>query len=142
MKRVLSLACCAVLAGCLHAAPGEVKSTETNAPAAVTKEKAALSAFWVEKNVVKGKTTKQDLLAALGAPAVVEPNDKQLPKELLATIKTDLPPIARTKEFWKYRTAARIPNSLESNVFNVMFFLDDDGVALDYLVSESVLRLP
>ena len=142
MKKILSLACCAALAGCLHAAPGEVKPAPVSAPAAVKKEKPVISALWVEQNIVRGKTTKEELLALLGNPSAVDRNDQQLSKELLGAIKTGLPPIARTKEFWKYRSVTRIPNKPQSSVCNLMVFMDDNGVAVDYLVSESELTLP
>lgn len=146
MKRISMLALCALLSGCLHTAPGEVKS---EAPVVAGKqEKPELTAALAEKTIIKGKTTTQEILAALGAPMLVEKNERQLSKELLASVKTKLPPIAYTKQFWKYRAATpinpdRVDGAAEQiKVLNLVIFVDDNDVAVDYLISESVAKLP
>lgn len=133
MKRVGLLVVGALLGGCLHSAPPQVK--QELAPAAAPR-KVELTEAALTELIVKGKTTKKEVLAALGSPVAVEQNSRQLSKELLATIKAPLPPIARTKEFWRYNAPPfNSDGALKSRILSVMIFFDNDDVAVDYLTS-------
>ncbi len=142
MKRVGLLVLGAFLGGCMHAAPGEVKKEA--APATVqAPKKLELSEAALAELIVKDKTTKQEVLAAFGSPITVEPNQRQLSKEMLATIKIALPPIARTKEFWKYNALPfNADGSMKSKVLSAMIFIDDNGVVVDYMTSYTHVAPP
>ena len=143
MKRVGLLVVGALLGGCLHSAPPEVKQELVPAPAAAAPRKAELSEAVIAELIVKGKTTKKEVLAALGSPIAVEQNSRQLSKELLATIKAPLPPIARTKEFWRYNAPPFTGDgALKSRILSVMIFFDNDDVAVDYLTSYTDVASP
>jgi len=143
MKRVYLLVLGALLSGCLHSGSAGAKKEVAPAAAAGTEKRAELSASLVEGTIVKGITTKEEILAALGTPIAVEKNAQRLPNELLASIKTALPPVARTKEFWKYRSDPyRNDGSIQDRIFSVMIFLDDNDVAVDYLTAETPIGSP
>ncbi|HBA89346.1 MAG TPA: hypothetical protein DCZ75_15575 [Geobacter sp.] len=140
MKRAYLLMFTALLGGCLHASPQGAKNEAAPASVAAAEKKPELTAALVQKSVVKGKTTAKELLAALGTPVLVQKNEKQLPKEILAKVTIPLPPIARTKEFWRYRsTPYKTNGNEEQRVFSAMIFMDDDGVAVDYLTDDQAL---
>lgn len=135
MKRICLLICCGILGGCFHSPQAQLKK---DAPAAARAdvEKPQLSPSLVERTIVKGKTTKKELIAALGAPSSVEKNSRQLTAEQLAKAKGPLPPVARTREFWRYWSL--MPGSAGnegSDVLNLLVFLDDNDVAVDYLTA-------
>lgn len=155
MKKVCLLACCAVLSGCLHSAPGEEKKdlaapVAPVAPAApaAAQGKPELSAALVEMTIIKGKTTKEEIVAKFGPPNSVVKNTRLPSKEMLAKAKGPLPPIARTVEFWNYWTVPP-ENEIEksaatgatANVFRLMIFMDENGVAVDYVTEEQKLDL-
>ncbi len=141
MKRVSLLACCVVMSGCLHAAPVEVKK---EGPAAAAQQaKPELSAALVEQTIIRGKTTTKEIVATFGPPNSIVKNTHLPSKEMLAKVKGPLPPIARTVEFWNYWTAPPSQDIERSaatdtpiGVFKVMIFIDENGVAVDY-VSET-----
>lgn len=140
MKRAYLLMLTALLGGCLHASPEAAKKETMQAPTAAAPTKPELSAALVEASIVKGKTTTKELAAALGAPILVQKNEKRLPEELLSSVKVPLPPIARTKEFWRYRSNPyKRDGSFEQRVFSVMVFVDDNDVAVDYLTEDQAL---
>lgn len=149
MKRVCLLVCCAVLSGCIHSAPGEVKKDSATPLPAVKQEKPDLSASLVEKSITKGKTTKGEITAVFGPPNAVEPNRRRPTKEMLANVKTELPPIAYTKEFWNYWKISDLPaaeggkeaQSTKKQVFRVIILFDDNDIAVDYQTSESTVDM-
>lgn len=155
MKRVCILACCAVLGGCMHSAPVEVKK-EPSIPAAelkkpeltgprVKQEKPELSAVLVEKTIIKGKTTKQEILAKLGAPNSVADNLRRPSKETTAEDAAQLTPIDRAVEFWNYWTVPpmeALGRSGSFQIFRLTIYFDDKGVAVDYQAAESTVNLP
>lgn len=143
MKRAYLIFFAALLSGCVHSGPAGAKKEAAPAAAADTESRIEISAGLVENNIVKGKTTRKEILALLGTPIAVEKNAQQLPKELLAGIKTALPPVARTKEFWKYRSNPyRSDGSIENRVYSVMIFMDDNDVAVDYLTAVTPIAQP
>lgn len=140
MKKLCLLLSALVLNGCLHATPPQ----PAQKPAL---QKAPLSATLVERSIVKGKTTREEIAASLGAPNSVVSN-KGLPSpEVLAKATAPLPPIARTVEFWHYWTTpserelerAAVTGS-KPKVFRLMLFMDKDGVAVDYLTETRELE--
>ncbi len=144
MKRVGLLVVGALLGGCAHQAPGDVKSEV--APAAATApaaKKVELSEASLAELIVKDKTTKEQVLAAYGSPVAVEQNKRQLSKEMLATIKVPMPPIARAKEFWTYNASPfNADGSMKSKVLSTMIFIDDNGVVVDYLTTYTHVAPP
>ena len=85
MKRVCLLACCCVvLSGCMHAAPVEVKQP--------TPQKLELTVTNVEKELVKGKSTREDLVAKFGPPNSVVRNPNYVPKLNVPGMKLTIPP--------------------------------------------------
>ncbi|WP_136516183.1 hypothetical protein [Geomonas edaphica] len=142
MKRVGLLVVGALLGGCVHQAPVDMKSEVAPATAPALK-KVELSEASIAELIVKDKTTKEQVLAAYGSPVAVEPNKRQLSKEMLATIKVPMPPIARTKEFWTYNAPPfNSDGSMKSKILSAMFFMDDNGVVVDYLTSYTHVAPP
>lgn len=153
MKRVCLLVCCAVVSGCAHPATVEMKKEplpvaeeqkqqEKPGPY-VRKVKRELSAELVEKTIIKGKTTKQELVEKLGPPNGVSVNFRRPSKEELSMIAE--PSLNdRTAEFWNYWTAP--PEALKRSgpikIFRVTVCFDDNGVALDYQAGESTVDIP
>ncbi len=129
MKRVCLLACCAILSGCMHSAPGEVKK-EPAAPAA-KQEKPELSAALVEKSIVKGKTTRDELVASLGAPNSVLKHPYHVPKVNTPGTKLQIPPEMIAVETWNYWKVVGMDMPLL-----VEFYIDETGVILDYRVTD------
>lgn len=129
-----------VLSGCLHAAPETAgKPAEVKAP---------LGATYVEKTIVKGKTTKDEIVAALGVPNAITRNTALPTPEMLAKAKGPLPPIASTVEFWDYWTTPS-PKELElattagrrPEIFRLRIFMNKDGVAVEYLTESRLVDL-
>lgn len=153
MKRVCLLACCAVLSGCVHPTPGEVKkepaAVEQKKPAspvlAVKPERPELTAALVEKTIVKGETTKKEILAKLGSPNAVANNTRRSSGETSAKDAAQLPPIDRAVESWNYWTVPPMKELGKSGyvrIFRLTIYFDDKGVALDYQTAENTAELP
>lgn len=134
MKKLCLLLSALVLNGCLHAAPSQPVAKP--AP-----PKVQLTATLVEQTIIKGKTTKEEITAKLGIPNSVAPNTFLPPAEKLAKVKADeLPPIARTLEFWHYWTTPSqkemelaVNTGKQPEVLRLMIFIGKDGVVQDYL---------
>lgn len=130
MKRLSLLLFLLVFVGCAHG-PSE-------------KAKQELSPARVAETIVKGKTTKEQVLAAFGTPNTIDKNPRALPKDLLEKITVPMPPISRTVEFWNYWSATPAPGGIEegkANVYRVMFYIDEKGVVVDYQAEESTAIL-
>lgn len=136
MKKLSLLLAVLTLFGCAHTAADQAKQAS---PAA----KQELSAAAVTQTIVKGKTTREEIIAAFGPPNSVAKNTALPSKEMLAKAKGPLPPIARTVEFWNYWTvppAQEVEKSAatgtSTDVFRLMIFMDANGVAVDYVTEE------
>lgn len=133
MKKLCLLLAILISCGCAHTPSEQAK------PAAPVGRQ-ELSASLVAETIIKGKTTKKDILAKFGPPNAVEKNTHLPPKEVLAKATAPLPPIARTVEFWKYWTVPPMQEversaatSSKADVFRLMIFFDENGVAVDYM---------
>jgi len=138
MKRLSLLLLLTALTGCAHTA-----AEQTKPPLPVT-GKAELSPASVPQLIIKGKTSKEELLARFGPPNSVTKNSRLPSAELLAKAKGELPPVARTVEFWNYwtmPTAQEVQRSAATgattDVFRLLLFIDQDGVVADYLTETS-----
>ncbi len=136
MKKLCLLLAILISCGCAHPAADQAKQA---APVA----KQELSAALVAQTIVKGKTTKGEVVATFGPPKSVVKNTALPSKEMLAKAKGPLPPIARTVEFWNYWTvppASEIEKAAatgaKADVFRLMIFMDEKGVAVDYVTEE------
>jgi hypothetical protein len=141
MKKWSLLLVALMFSGCAHTPTDKAKQ---DAPAV----KRELSAAVVAESIIKGKTTRDEIVAMFGPPNVVEKNTLLPSKEMLAKLKGPLPPIARTVEFWRYWTVPPVFKSKEvvttnstGMVFRLMIFMDENGVALDYLTEERKVDL-
>lgn len=144
MKKFCLLACCAVLGGCMHAPPVEVKK-EPAAPVVKQQPREELSIALVEKSIVKGKTTKKEVLEKLGPPNgasfnyrrhVEDPNTMDMAQLLLNE---------RTAEYWNYWTPPPmdiVAKGGNFRIFRVTIFFDDDGVVVDYEAGEKTGDAP
>ncbi len=141
MKRVCLLACCAVLSGCLHAAPEQGKQVPP--PPAVKQEKPELSATLVEKSIVKGKTTREELAARLGPPNSVEKHPYHVPKITAPGFKMEIPTAMMAVETWNYWRATKMAaDNVVERVLVVKIHLDENYVVLDYEISEKDIKEP
>ncbi len=136
MKKLCLLLALLISCGCAHTPSGQTKQAALPA-------KQELSAAAVTQTIVKGKTTREEIVAAFGPPNSVAKNTALPSKEMLAKAKGPLPPIARTVEFWNYWTvppAQEVEKSAatgtSTNVFRLMIFMDANGVAVDYVTEE------
>jgi hypothetical protein len=147
MKRIYLLACGAVLSGCIHSAPSEVKKdlpastpapAPVQAPAPVVKqEKPELTMALVEQSVIKGKTTKDELLAKLGSPNSVVKHPYHVPKITTPGFNIKVPPEMMAAETWNYWKPTKISaDNVVLMVLMVKVYLDEAGVALDYEMAE------
>jgi hypothetical protein len=144
MKKWCFLLVALIFSGCAHTGTEQAKQEGP----VVTQEKPELSAALVAQTIIKGKTTKEEIVAKFGPPNSVVKNTRLPSKEMLAKAKGPLPPIARTVEFWHYWTVPP-KNEMEksaatgakTNVFRVMIFMDENGVAVDYTTEEHKVDL-
>ncbi|MCM2356893.1 MAG: hypothetical protein NDI77_01980 [Geobacteraceae bacterium] len=155
MKRVCLLACCAVMSGCAHPATvemkkeplpvaGEQKQQEKPGPYVRKVKKQEISAALVEKTIIKGKTTKQEIVEKLGPPNGVSVNFRRPSKEEMST-NAEPSLNDRTAEFWNYWTAPpmeALKISGPIKIFRLTVCFDDNGVALDYQAGESTVDIP
>ena len=96
-------------------------------------------------SVTKGKTTKSDLISLFGPPQTTQRNAghmeaKDDPRAL---------PQARATETWIYwsnnveGSSIILPfvasTTTSSSVFTAIFYLDDDGRVIDYMISQTTL---
>lgn len=140
MKKFCFLLVVLISSGCAHVPPEQAKQESP-----VVKRE--LTAAAVTETIIKGKTTKDEIIARFGAPNSVEKNTRLPSKEMLAKIKGPLPPIARTVEFWNYWTAPQVKDGTtvgavdgKAPIFRLMIFLDENGVAVDYLAAERTVE--
>ncbi|HYS43749.1 MAG TPA: hypothetical protein VEM32_07180 [Geobacteraceae bacterium] len=139
MKKWCLLLVALIFSGCAHTNTEQAKQ----AAPAVKQEKAELSAALVAETIVKGKTTREEIVAKFGPPNSVDKNTRLPSKEMLAKAKGPLPPIARTVEFWNYWTVPptqelekSAATGAKADVFRLMIFIDEKGVAVDYITEE------
>ena len=93
MKKLSLLVLVLFSSGCMHA--GSVK-TEKPAP------KAALSAALLSQVVVKGKTSKEELMAKLGIPNGIVKHPYHVPKITAPGFNKVVPPNLMAVETWNY----------------------------------------
>ncbi len=147
MKRIYLLACCIVMSGCMHAAPIEKRvepNKESPAPA-VKQERTPLSQFNVENVVIKGKTTKDEILANFGMPNSINPNQRRRYIETPKNNVANIPIMDYAAEFWLYWTPPPLDQLKKTNrgmLFRVTFYFDNKGVVLDYMIEDSKIILP
>lgn len=141
MKKLCLLLVLLISSGCAHTAPEQAKQ-------ATPSPRPELSAPLVAETIVKGKTTKKEIIDKFGPPNSVEKNTRLPSREMLAKIKGPLPPIARTVEFWNYWTVPPVKEGTvagakdgKAPVFRLMVFIDENGVAVDYMTAERMAEL-
>lgn len=140
MKRVCLLACFAVLGGCMHSAPEVKKESAVPPPPAAKQEKPELSAALVEKSIIKGKTTREEVAAKLGPPNSVVKHPYHAPKINSPNFKLEIPPDMLAVETWNYwkilRDATTSPKVEPMRVLFVKIYIDETGVAAGYEINE------
>lgn len=120
-KWYLVLAATVMLCGCAHA------------PAEKAKEPAAenrLSAAYINETIVKGKTTDKEILQKIGAPNSVEGRDKAV---------TTGP--AKIWNFWTVPPIQALQRG-RYPITRMWVSFDDNGVVLDFKVTDSSLAVP
>ncbi|MBU5637975.1 hypothetical protein KOM00_14695 [Geomonas sp. Red69] len=132
MKKVCLLLSALLLNGCLHPSPQSHQAAQA-APAA----RPYLTPELVAQTITKGKTTKDEIVARLGAPNSVLKNERLPTAEQIAKAKQPLPPVAYTVEFWNYwNTSGEIEKAMvagsSAEVYRLVVFMDKNGVAVDY----------
>lgn len=142
MKKWCVLLVALIFSGCAHPGTKQAKQEEP----AVMQEKPQLSAALVAQTIIKGKTTKKEIAEKFGPPNAVAKNTLLPSKEMLAKLTTPLPPIARTVEFWHYWTVPPTKDGTivgaadgKAKIFRLMIFLDENGVAVDYLTEDRMV---
>ena len=147
MKKLCLVLAMLISCGCAHTANDQAKGAVASAPSAPSARR-ELTAAAVAETIIKGKTTKEEIVAAFGRPNAVDKNDQLPPKEVLSKVKAPLPPVARTVEFWTYwnvppefKENAGARANTKGTVFRVMIFMDANGVAVDYLTESRVIDL-
>jgi hypothetical protein len=136
MKKLCLLLVVLISCGCAHTPPEKAKLA---APAA----KPELSAALVNEAIVKGKTSRDELVAKLGPPNSVERNPNPLPKltdpekiQKVEKLKQEMkiPPQIFAVETWNYW---KISGGIRT--FLVEFYLDTDGVVQDYKITDKAV---
>jgi hypothetical protein len=136
MKRIYLLACGAVLSGCLHSAPASAPAPVQVPAPVVQQEKPELTVALVEQSVVKGKTSRVELLAKLGNPNSVVNHPYHVPKITAPGFKMEVPPEMMAVETWNYWKIS----ADGSKGLLVKFHIDETGVVLDYEVKDKLLK--
>ncbi len=132
MKRIYLLACCAILSGCLHSTPAPDQTPTT----AVKQEKPELTVALVEQSVIKGKSSREELLTKLGPPNAVVNHPYHVPKITAPGFKMEIPPEMMAVETWNYWNIS--PDGLKGLL--IKFHIDETGVVLDYEVKDKLLK--
>ena len=149
MKKLCLLLVLLISSGCAHTAPEQPKqAAPEQAKQATPAPRPELTAALVAETIVKGKTTKKEIVDKFGLPNSVDKNTRLPSREMLAKIKGPLPPIARTVEFWNYWTVppmkdGKIAGATDGKapVFRLMIYIDENGVAVDYQTAERMVEL-
>lgn len=144
MKKLCLLLVVLISSGCAHTAPEQPKqAAPEQAKQATPAPRPELSAALVAETIVKGKTTKEEIVDKFGLPNSVDKNTRLPSKEMLAKIKGPIPPIARTVEFWNYWTVPPVKDGTvagsrdgKADIFRLMILIDENGVAVDYMTAE------
>jgi len=136
MKKFCLLAFVLISSGCMHAAPASVKQ---GAPAA----RPELSASLVSEAIVKGKTTKEEIVATFGPPNSVEKHPYHVPKITAPGFKMEIPPAMMAVETWNYWKPSKVSaENVVQRVLLVKVHIDETGKALDYEISEKEVKDP
>ena len=110
-----------------------------------------LSAAWVKTNVVKGKTSKDDLLKTLGPATSTQITADYIPRINSPGVTVEMPAAIKSRETWTWVARAQKPETPPNNKiktpniqpwlnYRTVFFtayFDDNGVVTDYSVIES-----
>ncbi|HTG80877.1 MAG TPA: hypothetical protein VL949_02975, partial [Geobacteraceae bacterium] len=97
----------------------------------------------VEKSIVKGKTTREELIARLGTPNSVEKHPYHVPKVTDPNFKTKIPPELMAVETWLYWTPTQMAaDNTPVRVLYVKIHLDEANVVIDYEMGEKDLKPP
>lgn len=134
MKKLSLLVLVLFSSGCMHG--GSVK---TGKPA----EKVELSAALVKQSVVKGKTSKNELLASLGIPSGIVKNPYHVPKKAVTELKMEVPPNLLAVETWRYwKIDPAQAGNEKDHALMVEVYIDETGAALDYKLSDIEMKEP
>jgi len=141
MKKLCLLLAVLIFSGCAHAPTEKAKQ---EAPA-VRRE---LSAAAVAETIVKGKTTKKEVVAIFGPPNSIARNTRRPSKETLEKATEPLSSSDRTMEFWNYWTVPplQVVSKIAAtngmmDVFRLMIYFDEKGVVVDYQAEDSKVNL-
>jgi hypothetical protein len=129
MKKFCLLLAVLIFSGCAHSGTEKVKQ-ETQLV------KPELSTALVSEAIVKGKTTREELIAKLGPPNSVAKRPYHVPKVNVPGIKLQIPPEMMAVETWNYWT---VKGGVRS--FLVEFYIDETGTVLDYKIDNKELRV-
>ncbi len=131
MKKLCLLLTVLVSCGCAHTSPEQSKRVSATG-------RPDLSAALVTETIVKGKTTKKEILAKLGAPNSVARNAGRPANQ---TPAKDGEP-AETWNYWTAPPAEALQKSGQIKIFRLTVYFDSKDVALDYRAGESTLNIP
>lgn len=134
MKKWSLLVLVLISSGCMHA--GSVKQDK---PAA----RQEVSASLLNQTIVKGETTKEQVLAKLGPPNSIEKHPYHVPKindPRFTMMK--VPAALMAVETWNYWTFDKFSSDGAEHAMLFQIHIDDTGKALDYEISEKDLRNP
>lgn len=135
MKRIYLLACCALLSGCIHSTPTPETAPASTPTPAVKQEKPELTVPLVEQSIVKGKTSRDELLKKLGPPNSVVNHPYHVPKITAPGFKMEVPPEMMAVETWNYWNIS--PDGTKGLL--IKFHIDETAVVLDYEVKDKLL---
>lgn len=125
MKK-LSLALAALMVvGCTHLPKEEAKPQTAPVPN-------RLSVTNAEQTLVKGKTTKKEVMEKIGVPNSIR--RKELPATDQAQAQT--PAVAETWYYWTAPSTQAVRQGGEQPIFRMEVYYDKDGVVLDYKAAD------
>lgn len=107
--------------------------------------------YTAEQVLVKGKTTKQEVLEKFGAPNIVTKQADYMPKIQSKDIQIEMPATATADEVWTYSKSSMdmsgawasvfllggFGSSTSMKMFTLMIYFDKAGIVQDYSVTTS-----
>ena len=109
-----------------------------------------LNQYTIEKSIIKGKTTKQEILNIFGAPNITTKNANYIPTIESKDTKITMPAAVTADETWSYSRSSTDANSGWTNLIPVVglfsmsmsmkmtmltIYFDKDDIVQDYTVT-------
>jgi hypothetical protein len=102
-----------------------------------------VSASLLKQTIVKGETSKEQLLAKLGPPNSIEKHRIHVPKINDPRFeKMKVPAVLMAVETWNYWTFDKFSSYGAEHAVLFQIHIDETGKALDYEISEKELKNP